>query len=327
MIEPPTLPQGVIGARFAANANRLQLSINTPTIPGDVLVWNLDSRQFKRAVASTLAGINPRTLVEPESLTFAAQDGETLHGFLYWPQKLQVGEKAPVVVRVHGGPSAQARPVYRAQVQYLVNKGIAVFDVNVRGSTGFGKRFSRLDNQEKRLDSVRDLVDTVAFLGTLPGIDADRAGVMGGSYGGYMVNAVLGAYPDVFKAGASFVGVTDWVRALQTASPGLKASDRIEYGDIREQRWLDFYAENSPINTADQIRVPLFVEHGANDPRDPVDESDLIVKTVRDNGGDVTYLRFPDEGHGISKQENRMTFNRQLAGFLEKHLSRKEDTR
>ncbi|MEM6486564.1 MAG: prolyl oligopeptidase family serine peptidase [Pseudomonadota bacterium] len=167
---------------------------------------------------------------------------------------------------------------------------------------------------------MRDLVDTVEFLKTVDGIDAERAGVMGGSYGGYMVNAVLGSYPGVFAAGASFVGVSDWVRALEEASPALKASDRIEYGDIREERWQEFYAENSPINNADRINVPLFVEHGANDPRDPVGESDRIVQTVRDLGGEVTYLRFPDEGHGIGKQANRVAFNRALMAFLEQHL-------
>ena len=140
-----------------------------------------------------------------------------------------------------------------------------------------------------------------------------------------MVNAVLGSYPGVFDAGASFVGVSDWVRALNDASPALKASDRIEYGDIRDKKWQEFYKENSPINNAHKIRVPLFVEHGANDPRDPVTESDRIVQTVRDNGGTVTYLRFPDEGHSVSKQANRVAFYRQLVGFLEQHLKPQED--
>lgn len=319
-VKAPTLPRGVIRISFARSANVLQLTIRTPKIPGDVLVWDLDRDDITRAVRSNLAGLNPATLVEPESLRYPARDGELLHGFLYRPKFVKPGARVPVVVRVHGGPTSQARPVYRAQTQYLVNKGIAVFDVNVRGSTGFGKRFSRLDNQEKRLDSVRDLVDTVEFLRSQPGIDAARAGVVGGSYGGYMVNAVLGEYPDVFAVGASFVGVSNWVRALEEASPGLKASDRIEYGDIRDPRWQAFYLDNSPINNAHRIKVPLFVEHGVNDPRDPVQESDSIVRTVRDGGGEVTYLRFPDEGHGIAKQRNRVTFNRQLAEFLERHL-------
>jgi len=125
----------------------------------------------------------------------------------------------PVVLRAHGGPTAQARPSFGPNVQYLVNRGIGVFDVNVRGSTGFGRRHEFLDNRETRLDSVRDLVDTADFLRSEPSMRADRLVVMGGSYGGYMVNAVLGAYPEVFDAGASLVGVSDWVRALRNASP------------------------------------------------------------------------------------------------------------
>ena len=144
---------------------------------------------------------------------------------------------------------------------------------------------------------------------------------MGGSYGGYMVNAVMGLYPDAFKAGASFVGVSNWVRALEEASPGLKASDLIEYGDIREEKWQKFYAENSPINNAHRIKAPMFFEHGVNDPRDPVTESDRMVKEIRDNGFEVEYLRFPDEGHSIRQMKNRITFNRRLAAFLEKHLA------
>ena len=227
--------------------------------------------------------------------------------------------------RYPGDRTGQSRPTFRPDEQYLVNKGIAVFAVNVRGSTGFGKTYARLDNQEKRLDSVRDLADTVAFLSQDDRLNTNRVAVMGGSYGGYMVNAVLGSYPGVFDAGASFVGVSDWVRALNDASPALKASDRIEYGDIREEKWQEFYKVNSPINNADKINVPLFVEHGANDPRDPVTESDRIVKTVRDNGGTVTYMRFPDEGHSISKQANRVAFYRQLVGFLEEHLTPEKD--
>jgi dipeptidyl aminopeptidase/acylaminoacyl peptidase len=144
---------------------------------------------------------------------------------------------------------------------------------------------------------------------------------MGGSYGGYMVNAVLGAYPGVFDAGVSMVGVSDWVRALEDASPSLKASDRIEYGDIREERWREFYAVNSPINNAEKITVPLLVQHGANDPRDPVTESDRLVQAVRDAGGTVRYMRFPDEGHSLAKRKNKVAFYRELSSFLEEQLT------
>lgn len=320
MLETPELPAGVYGLGFGANTSRLLIRVTGPAIPGDVFVWELESGELSHSVESSLAGLDRDTFVAPESLRYPARDGVGLQGLLYRPDKSIAG-KPPVVVKVHGGPTGQSRPTFQAQVQYLVNNGIAVFDVNVRGSTGFGKTYARLDNQEKRLDSVRDLADTVAFLSRDDRLNTNRIAVMGGSYGGYMVNAVLGSYPGVFDAGASFVGVSDWVRALNEASPALKASDRIEYGDIREEKWQEFYKVNSPINNAGKINVPMFVEHGANDPRDPVTESDRIVQTVRDNGGSVTYLRFPDEGHGIAKQANRVAFNRALVEFLEKQLN------
>jgi len=324
-IDAPDLPPGVYGLEFANDTSVLRIRVTGPAIPGDVFVWNVETGSMSHSVMSTLAGLDQDTFVTPESLRYAARDGLELQGLLYLPDDAQFDFKPPVVVKVHGGPTAQSRPTFQAQVQYLVNNGIAVFDVNVRGSTGFGKTYTRLDNQEKRLDSVRDLVDTVAFLSQDERLNTNRIAVMGGSYGGYMVNAVLGSYPGVFDAGASMVGVSDWVRALQEASPALKASDRIEYGDIREERWQEFYKVNSPINNAHKINVPLLVQHGVNDPRDPVTESDRIVSTIRKNGGTVRYMRFPDEGHGLSKQANRVAFYRELVAFLEEQLMPEED--
>jgi dipeptidyl aminopeptidase/acylaminoacyl peptidase len=319
-LSPPPLPAGVHRARFASGAPVLGVLTSGPSVPGDLRSWRIHDQKFSLAVQSSLGGLDPDRFVAPLSLRYPARDGVELQGLLYLPPASAVHGKPPVVVQVHGGPTAQSRPSFRMLEQYLVNNGIAVFAVNVRGSTGFGKTYARLDNQEKRLDSVRDLVDTVAFLSKRDDINTNRIAVMGGSYGGYMVNAVLGAYPGVFDAGISVVGVSDWVRALQEASPALKASDRIEYGDIREPRWQRFYADNSPINNAHLINVPLMVAHGVNDPRDPVSESDRIVQAVRNTGYDVTYMRFPDEGHSFRKRGNRVAYYRQVAEFLDRHL-------
>lgn len=319
-LTPPALPPGIYGVRFASGAPRLMISVSGPQVAGDAYVWDVASGELTRAAAATMAGIDPDRLVVPESLFFPAEDGVTLHGLLYLPKDTAEGAKPPVVVSVHGGPTAQARPGFRAVTQYLVGRGIAVLDINVRGSTGFGKTNARLDNQRLRPNAVRDLVDALAFLARDGRVDADRAAVMGGSYGGYMVNAVLGSYPDAFDAGVSFVGVSDWVRALEEASPALKASDRLEYGDITDPDDRAFFAELSPMARADRIRAPMLVEHGANDPRDPVTESDRLVKAVRANGVPVTYLRFPDEGHGVRKLANRVTLYRRVAAFLEAQL-------
>jgi dipeptidyl aminopeptidase/acylaminoacyl peptidase len=320
-IQPPTLPEGIYSVATAADAPVASILISATGTPGDVVAWNLADGSTTTVVQSSIAGLDPERFVAPESVTYPARDGVELQGFLYLPDPTQFDFRAPVVVDVHGGPTGQSRPGWEPITQYLVNKGIAVFAVNVRGSTGFGKTYTRLDNQEKRLDSVRDLVDTVRHLAEDDRVNGNRVAVMGGSYGGYMVNAVLGAHPGVFDAGVSMVGVSDWVRALEDASPGLKASDRIEYGDIRDERWREFYAVNSPINNAEKISVPLLVQHGANDPRDPVTESDRLVQAVRDAGSTVRYMRFPDEGHSLAKRKNKVAFYRELSSFLEEQLT------
>lgn len=312
------LPQGTYTLSCADNYTAVA-RINGPHTPGTVVSLDLSSGQYQTLLEPDMVGIKPTEMITPQIVTFPARDGVTLQGLLYLPKSTE-SKKPPLVVDIHGGPTGQSKASWAPLSQYLVGKGIAVLDINVRGSTGFGKTYARLDNQEKRLDSVRDLVDALDWLKKDGRVDADRAAAIGGSYGGYMVNAVMGAYPDAFKAGASFVGVADWVRALQTASPGLKASDRIEYGDISNPKWQEFYAVNSPINTVDNITAPMFFQHGVNDPRDPVTESDSMVKALRKKNIPVTYLRFNDEGHSISKLENRVIFYRKLAAFLEQHL-------
>lgn len=314
----PELPAGIYGISFADDAPVLGIRVSGPRHAGDVMTWNLETGAMTLAAKADLAGIDPASLVAPASVFFEARDGVRLHGLLYMPQN--GSGKPPVVVDVHGGPTAQARPGFSAVTQYLVGRGIAVLDVNVRGSTGFGKTYARLDNQRQRPDSVRDLVDALAFLERDGRVDAGRAAVMGGSYGGYMVNAVLGSYPDAFDAGVSFVGVSDWVRALEGASPALKASDRVEYGDITDADDRAFFAEISPIAKVGDIRVPTLFAHGANDPRDPVTESDRMVRALRERDLAVDYLRFPDEGHGVRKLANRVELYRRVATFLEREL-------
>ncbi len=318
----PDLPPGTFELGYSRNAPVLSILISGPRTPGDVWVWDLKSGVNSNPVASSLGGLKSDDFIMPISLRFTARDGVAMQGLLYLPNESIYDFKPPLVLDVHGGPSEQGRPDFQPATQYLVNRGIAVFDVNFRGSTGFGKTFTRLDNREKRLDSVRDLVDTMAFLSQDGRIDTSRTAVMGRSYGGYMVNAVLGQYPGIFDAGVSQVGVSDWVRALQDASPTLKASDRVEYGDIREKRWQRFYEKISPINDAAKISVPLLVQHGVNDPQDPVAESDRLVRAIREAGGTVEYLRMPDEGHNLKKQKNRVAYYRRLAEFLDRQLMR-----
>lgn len=315
----PEIPEGVYSLSCSNVDSTLVVGINGWRTPGDIYAIDLATRRSKLLVGSNLAGIREESLVRPESVTMLARDGVELQGLLYLPK--QEGERAPpVIFEVHGGPTAQSRASFDPVSQYHVARGVAVFKPNVRGSTGFGRTYVKLDDQKQRLDSVRDLVDMLNFFEGDGRVDASRAAVSGGSYGGYMVNAVLAAYPEAFAAGVSRYGVADWVTALEVASPALKASDRIEYGDIRDPEWREFYTVNSPIRQADKIRVPVLYSHGEMDPRIDIYETEIMVRTLRENGIEAPFIKVPDEGHGWRKLANRLFYYRRQAEFIESHL-------
>ncbi|MEM6627020.1 MAG: S9 family peptidase [Pseudomonadota bacterium] len=322
MLETPELAEGVYSLSCATSTPQLAIRVNGWATPGDVLVWNMETGAVAQTVTSNLAGLDADRLVRPESIRIPARDGVELQGLLYLPDASSRVDDGPppVVFFVHGGPTAQSRPSFNGVIQYHVDRGVAVFQSNVRGSTGFGRTYVTLDDQEKRLDSVRDLVDMADFLRADGRVDMDRAAVLGGSYGGYMVNAVLANYPGVFKAGVSLFGVADWITGLEVASPALKASDRIEYGDITDPKWREFYRVNSPIRQVDAINVPVLYSHGVMDPRIDIYETEVMVRALRANGVEAPYIRIPDEGHGWRKLSNRLFYYRRQAEFLERVL-------
>jgi dipeptidyl aminopeptidase/acylaminoacyl peptidase len=316
----PDLPRGLFSLRWARGARVATLSGGGPQVPGDIWSWSPDTDDLTRVTHSSTAGLDMAAMVVPTHHDFPARDGVMLHGLLYLPPGAGEGPPPPVLLAVHGGPTGQARPRFSAVQQYLLTRGIAVFDLNFRGSTGYGKTFARLDNQRLRPDAVRDMEDALDWLAETGRVDASRAAVMGGSYGGYMTNAALTTFPERFRCGVSIVGVSNWITALEGASPALKASDRLEYGDIDDPEDRAFFEELSPLTHVEKVRAPLMVMHGANDPRDPVSESDQFVRAIREQGGTVEYLRFPDEGHGVRKLSNRVTAYRRVADFLVRHL-------
>ena len=316
------LPEGDYSLSCADRAAMMAIRTNGWRTPGDIHTFDFSAGQLTRTFASNMAGLDADRLVRPESVRMPARDGVMLQGLLYLPDEdsYQGTGAPPVIFEVHGGPTGQSRPIFDPIVQYHVDRGVAVFEPNVRGSTGFGRTYVTLDDRTRRLDSVRDLVDILDFFRADGRVDVDRAAVSGGSYGGYMVNAVLAAYPDSFKAGVSRYGVADWVTALEVASPALKASDRIEYGDINLPEWRSFYEVNSPIAQADRIEVPVLYSHGEMDPRIDIAESETMVKALRDKGIDAPFIRIPDEGHGWRKLSNRLFYYRRQAEFIESIL-------
>ncbi len=319
-IDPPSVPPGVYTFSWAADAPIVAVHVTGPRVPGDIWTWNIAERELSRSTRSTDAGIDLQRLSHPHSVNFEARDGIQLHGLLYLPTTTTSAEKPPVLISVHGGPTVQARPRYNPAFQYLVTRGIAVFDLNYRGSTGFGKAFARLNDRRLRHNEIGDIEDALSHLDSAGYVDGNRAAIMGNSYGGYLVMAALTHIPERFRGGISFVGVSNWITALEGASPQLKASDRLEYGDISDQDDVAYFRRISPLFHVDRLTTPIMLLHGANDTRNPVSESDQFVAALRERGREVPYLRFPDEGHGIRKRANRITAYRHIAAFLERRL-------
>ena len=294
--EVPLPGRGVVESPvFSSDGLLLAFAFSSPTEPHDVHVYDLDARTLTRLTTSP-RDVDPATLVAPELHRFESFDGETVPVFLFEPE----GEGPfPVVVTVHGGPESQWRPwfapTFGPLTQYLVSRGYAVAAPNVRGSTGYGKRYEHLDDIRLRLDSVRDLASLHAWLDARPELDASRAVLYGRSYGGYMVLAGLAFQPDLWAAGIEAVGISSLVTFLENTSDYRRTAREREYGSLARDR--DFLVEASPATHIDAIRAPLFVQHGRNDPRVPVGESEHIHRVLTEKGVRCDLLIFEDEGH------------------------------
>jgi dipeptidyl aminopeptidase/acylaminoacyl peptidase len=303
---------------FSKDGRLLAFSYSSPVEPHDVYVYDLDARELTRVTTSP-SEVDAATLVEPSLHRFESFDGESIPVFLFEPE----GEGPfPVVVTVHGGPESQwlpwFAPSFAPLTQYLVSRGYAVAAPNVRGSTGYGKRYQALDDVEKRLDSVRDLEALHDWLGARPEIDGSRAVVYGRSYGGYMVLAALAFQPDRWAAGIECVGISSLVTFLENTSDYRRAAREREYGSLARDR--DFLLHASPMSHIDEIRAPLFIQHGRNDPRVPVSESEHIHAVLTQKGIPSELLVFEDEGHTVSKLSNRIELFTRAVAFLDRVL-------
>jgi dipeptidyl aminopeptidase/acylaminoacyl peptidase len=318
--EVPLPGRGVVERPvFSKDGALLAFGFTRVTEPLDVHLYDLDAH-FLTRLTSSPRDVDPASLVEPVLHRFESFDGESIPVFLFEPE----GEGPfPVVVTVHGGPEAQWRPWFAPSfaplTQYLVSRGYAVAAPNVRGSTGYGKRYEHLDDVRKRLDSVRDLAALHEWLGARPEIDGSRAVLYGRSYGGYMVLAGLAFQPELWAAGIEAVGISSLVTFLENTSGYRRAAREREYGSLAHDR--DFLIEASPMTHIDAIRAPLFIQHGRNDPRVPVGESEHIHRVLTEKGIRSELLIHEDEGHIVEKLPNRIeTFTRAVA-FLDEVLS------
>jgi dipeptidyl aminopeptidase/acylaminoacyl peptidase len=312
------LPAELIGsASFSRDGKKLALVLSGSATNPDVWVMDMTRHQFTQVTHSPHAGVSFADLVKPELVNFKSFDGLQLSGWLYRP-KNQTGPGA-YVISFHGGPEGQELPAFRNDYQALLLAGIGVFAPNVRGSSGFGKKFVNLDNGPLRVNAVKDIKTCVDYLVNNHIADPKRIGITGGSYGGYMTMAGLTEYPDSFAAGADLFGIVNFKTFFEHTEPWMAAISTVEYGDPKTQgKMLD---QLSPIYKLDRITAPTMVLHGANDTNVPVIEAEQIVSTLKKRGVPVEYVLFPDEGHGWRKVNNRIRSTVEITQFFSKYLN------
>ncbi len=319
MTPGPSLPGDLVGGvTFSRDGTRFAFVVAGSTRPADIWVLERASGRLTQITHSPHAGVDLDALVRPELVRFTAHDGLELSGWLYRPPG--VTGPAPYVLSFHGGPEGQERPAFRSDYQALAARGIGVFAPNVRGSSGFGKRFVNLDNGALRPAGVKDIQSAAEFL-VARGIAAPgRLGIMGGSYGGYMTMAGITEFPELFAAGANLFGIVNFETFFRHTEPWMAAISTIEYGDPATQ--ADLLRALSPIHKLDRVKAATLVLHGANDTNVPVVEAEQTVENLKRRGVPVDYVLFPDEGHGWRKTPNRIRSTVAIVRWFDEHLKK-----
>ena len=299
------LPLGVIGrVKWHRNGRYLGFTLSSARLQGDAFSLDVHTGKLERWTTSETGGLNIENFVEPELIRWKSFDGKLISGFLYRPAGRFTG-KRPVMIDIHGGPEAQFRPGFLGNRNYYLNElGVAMIFPNIRGSSGFGKTFLKLDDGFLRADTYKDIGALLEWIGARPDLDPNRVLVTGGSYGGHMSLAVSYLYSDRLACSVDIVGPSNLVTFLETTADYRRDLRRIEYGDERDPKMRAFLEQTAPLTNADKIRKPLLVVQGKNDPRVPLGEAEQLVAAVKKNGTSVWYLMAKDEGHGFAKKKN-----------------------
>jgi dipeptidyl aminopeptidase/acylaminoacyl peptidase len=317
------VPAGDLGGvRFNRDETRMAFTVASDTSPADIFVADLATGEARRLTRALSPRIDERRLVEGEVVRFRSYDGLEIPGILYRPREASAANPVPAIVWVHGGPGGQSRRGYSAMIQHLVNNGYAVYAINNRGSSGYGKTFFHMDDRRHGDVDLKDVVASRDWLASHDWI-SNRIAVAGGSYGGYMTAAALAFHPEAFDAGINVFGVTNWVRTLESIPPWWGAQRTALFDEMGDPATdAERHRAISPLFHAANIRRPMLVVQGANDPRVLQVESDELVAAVRANNVPVDYLLFPDEGHGFLKKQNRIDASEAYLRFLDRHLRR-----
>lgn len=320
------LPLGIVSSlEFSPDSSQLGFTLSRPDGPSDAYSVDLKSGEVTRWTYSEVGGLNPATFVTPERIKFESFDGREIPAWFYRPRTASSKSKAAVLILIHGGPESQFQPYFSGTIQFYVNElGLAVIAPNVRGSSGYGKTYLKLDNAEKREDSVKDIGALLDWIAKQPELDASRVAVSGGSYGGYMSLASLVHFGDRIKAGIDNVGIANFVTFLEKTAPYRVDLRRVEYGDERDPAMRELLLKISPATQAEKIKSALLVAHGKNDPRVPFAEAQQIAEKVRSQGKPVWTVYAENEGHGFAKKDNADYLRAVEAMFLMRHLGLSE---
>lgn len=311
-------PKGLIsGPQWSSDGGYLVFTLLSATKNADVWVWSRNENRYWQITHSPRR-IPEEIFVEPELINYKSFDGLQIPAFFFLPKGDLKSNKLPVIVDIHGGPEGQSRPTFDSLIQYFVYSGYAVITPNVRGSSGYGKKYLALDDIEKRMDSVTDLQYLHKFLKQDDRIDGGKIALMGGSYGGYMTLAGLTFHLELWAAGVDIVGMSNLVSFLENTSPWRRALREAEYGYLATDR--KFLESISPLNFIEKIQAPLLIIHGANDPRVPLSEAEQMYNKLKESGKRAELLVYQDEGHGLSKLKNRLDAYPKIVDFLDSIL-------
>lgn len=323
----PEIEGGSISSvNISKSENLARLIVSTSASPSNIYVYNFETGELKKLTDTLNPEINSDDLVEGKVVRYESFDGLTIPAVYYQPKQASEKNKVPGLVWVHGGPGGQSRLSYFALVQYLVNHGYAVLAVNNRGSSGYGKEFNHLDDKNHGDKDLKDCVAGKDFFASTGVVDMEKVGIIGGSYGGYMVMAALTFEPEAFDVGVNIFGVTNWLRTLKSIPPYWESFRKALYDELGDPTTEDSVRlyEISPLFHTENVTKPLMVLQGANDVRVLQVESDEIVEGVRASGVPVEYIVFDDEGHGFRKNENAIEGYGQIKEFLDQYLKGEE---